>query len=165
MFSTPIVAGLVLFVYYAVSFTKFLFDGVAKPGVDKNGKPTPGNPGLQNGLVRLWALALGVAGAVIDAHFGSNLAWGAPVYQAVKDGALGAIGAIITWHVGQNTFIGAFDGVAGTSTVTTVAVAQPPAPVTTAPAPIVTVTQSQPAPTPLPTPPALPDSAPVDAGT
>ena len=48
MFNTPIVAGLILYVFFAVSFTKFLFDGIAQPtpqSADTNGTVIPAKPG------------------------------------------------------------------------------------------------------------------------
>lgn len=104
-------AALVLFVYYAVSFTKVL---VAKLSSD---------PSTSNGIVRIWALILGLAGAIGDYLMTAPHYDRLGIYTELKLGAAAAIGAIITYHIGQSTFMDAFDTAIltpGQTTVTTV---------------------------------------------
>lgn len=109
MTTTATISTLVLFVFYAVSFTKFAFDGIAQPGKDTAGNATPGKPALQNGVVRLWALLLGVTGALVDYFFTTAHYDRTGIYTEVKLGAAAAVGAIVTYHIGP-LFKSAFDG-------------------------------------------------------
>lgn len=95
MVNAPNIAGILLAVFYAVSFTKTPFTKLIKDN------------DWQTWLIRMWALVLGVVFSVVNNHYG--IGHTASTYQAVVDGALAAVSAIITYHVG-NGFVGAFDG-------------------------------------------------------
>lgn len=137
------VAGLLLFVFYAVSFTKTPFSKVIA------------DPDWQTWAVRLWALVLGIGGALVDSHFGNNAAWNGPqVYDAIKAGGAAAVGAIITYHIGQPGFLGVFDSAQTLgAAVTTVTVKEPvPKPVVAEHAQVSVTQTTKPEPVnPLPT--------------
>jgi len=98
-------AGLLLFIFYAVSFTKTPFSKLIN------------DPDWQNWAIRLWALALGIGAAIVESHTSSG--WlGASVYNAVKEGGAAAVGAIVTYHIGTG-FNGAFDVTTKSITATT----------------------------------------------
>lgn len=96
-------AGLLLFIFYAVSFTKTPFVKLVK------------DQEWQSWLIRLWALTLGVVAAILESH--SPQGWlGTSVYDAIKQGGAAAVGAIITYHIGNGDFVGVFDGAKTTTT-------------------------------------------------
>lgn len=113
------ISTLTLFCFYAVSFTKFLFDGIGQPRKQKDGTMSAGNPSLSNGIVRLWALVLGLAGAIVSYLMTSASYNRVGLYDQVLLGASAAVLAVITYHIGS-LFKGAFDTADGTTTTVTV---------------------------------------------
>lgn len=138
---TTSVATIVLFVFYWVSFTKFLFNGIGQPTKQPDGTRSQGNPSLSNGIIRLWALLAGIAGALVS-YFMTTASYNrVGIYDQILLGASGAVGAIVTYHI-SNLFTGAFDSLDGTTT--TVTVQQPPTPPTMPPAQVSVSQTSQP---------------------
>ena len=93
---TANLAALVLFVFYAVTFTKGPIGLLSS------------SPTTSNWIIRIWALVLGLAGAVGDYLMTASVVSRLGVYTELKLGAAAAVGAIVTYHIGSASFVDAF---------------------------------------------------------
>lgn len=116
-------AGIALFVYWAVAFTKLPFNKLIR------------DPQWSNWAIRIWAMGLGMVGSYVNLRLTTTgLVSQTEAYTTVLAAAVSTATAIVSFHIGQPGFIDPLDG----ATTTTVTIAQPPAS-----APQVSVTETK----------------------
>lgn len=104
-------AGIALFVYWAVAFTKLPFNKLIR------------DPQWSNWAIRIWAMGLGMVGSYVNLRLTTTgLVSQTEAYTTVLAAAVSTAAAIVSFHIGQPGFIDPLDG----SSTVAVTVAQPP---------------------------------------